>query len=252
VRRVEACVTTRVPVPKLSPGEHTLGVEIARYLGRVHRLRAGDPFVAFDPAAGIESDGIVLSVAPGELRARFGALREARLVAKRDVTWVQALPKGEKMDAIVRDATELGVTRIVPVISDLTVVKLEGPRRLLKRERWERIAREAARQCGRSDAPEVCAVRSWAEGLAVATGAGFCLYERATAPMGPPLAVALDEGAPIVFAAGPEGGIAPAEVEAARERGFLVVSLGAFVLRSETVAASTLGALRVLEGALSA
>jgi 16S rRNA (uracil1498-N3)-methyltransferase len=225
----------RVPVPGLSAGEHRLG--------------PGDAFLAFDPVRALEADGQVLQVEPGELVARLGPLRAASLVATREVTWIQALPKGEKMDGIVRDATELGVTRLVPVMSAFTVVKLEGPKREARRQRWERIAREAARQCGRSDAPEVCAITTWADGLAASGATGFCLYERATTPLGPVLRAALEGGAPVAFAAGPEGGLSAEEVRVADERGFASVSLGPFVLRAETVAAATLGALRVLEGA---
>jgi 16S rRNA (uracil1498-N3)-methyltransferase len=128
------------------------------------------------------------------------------------------------------------------------VVKPEGPKRELRRQRWERIAREASRQCGRSDAPEVRAIATWAEALDGLHATGFCLYERATAPLGPLLQGALGAPGPIAFAAGPEGGFAEEEVAQASARGFRAVSLGPFTLRAETVAAATLGALRVLEG----
>src|ERR1700722_15210835 len=119
----------RVAVSKLTEGEHALGPRVARYLAKVHRLRAGDAFAAFDPERGLEGDGEVVAITDVDLVARISALRPAELVATREVTWIQALPKGEKMDGIVRDATELGVTRIVPVTTSFTVVKLEGPRR---------------------------------------------------------------------------------------------------------------------------
>jgi 16S rRNA (uracil1498-N3)-methyltransferase len=237
----------RVPVPRLAQGERALGREVARHLGTVLRLGPGDTFTAFDPERGVEADGEVLTLTQGDLVARLGVVREARLVATREVTWLQGLPKGEKMDGILRDATELGATRIIPVTTELTVVKLVGPRRVTRQARWERIAREAARQCGRSDAPTVETVVSWAEGLGMARGARFCLYERATTPLAPALRVALESDEPIAFAAGPEAGLSTEEVEEAEKLAFAVVSLGEFVLRAETVAAATLGALRVME-----
>ena len=181
-------------------------------------------------------------------------MRAARLVATRSVTWVQALPKGEKMDSIVRDATELGATRIVPATTAFTVVKLEGPRREARRQRWERIAHEAARQCGRSDAPEVLPVLGWSEALAAAGEASagepmaaFCLHEKAKGPLGPMLFDAATRAGSqptlFAFAAGPEGGLSGEEVVEAGARGFAAVSLGPFVLRAETVAPATLGAL---------
>lgn len=238
----------RVPVPRLAEGDHRLGPDVARYLGNVCRLRPGDWFVAFDPARGLEADGEVLDLPAGDLLARISALHAASLVATRDVTWVQAIPKGEKMDGIVRDATELGVTRIVPVETAFTVVKLAGPKREARRQRWERIAQEAARQCGRSDAPVVQGMASWDEGLEAAGATGFCLYEKASAPLGLPLRKALEGDGALAFVAGSEGGLSEEEVATAVSKGFLVVSLGPFVLRAETVAAATLGALRVLEG----
>ncbi len=234
---------------RLAEGDHALGPRVARYLGSVHRLREGDGFTAFDPERALEADGEVLEVGPLELVARLGPLRPAALVATREVTWVQGLPKGDKMDAIVRDATELGATRIIPASTSFAVVRLDGPRAEGRRQRWERIAREAARQCGRSDAPEVRPVMEWREALATAAlgAASFCLYEKATTPLGPAL-LAEDRTTAVAFAAGPEGGLSEEEVLAAREAGFTVASLGRFVLRAETVAAATLGALRVLEG----
>jgi 16S rRNA (uracil1498-N3)-methyltransferase len=238
----------RVPVLRLEEGEHALGPDAARYLGSVRRLVQGDAFVAFDPERGLEADGEVVALSSGDLVARLGILRAAKLVATRDVTWVQGLPKGEKMDGIIRAATELGVTRIIPVTTEFTVVRLEGPRRLVRQARWERIAHEAARQCGRSDAPTVDAVVPLSAGLELAVGARFCLYEHATVPLAKALRTALQSGGPVSFVAGPEGGLAPEEVAAAVDAGFDVVSLGDFVLRAETVAAATLGALRVMEG----
>jgi 16S rRNA (uracil1498-N3)-methyltransferase len=241
----------RVPVTGLAAGEHRLGARVAKYLGTVRRLHPGDTFTAFDPARGLEADGEVIELTAGDLLARLGPLRPAALVATREVTWLQAIPKGEKMDSIVRDATELGATHIVPATTTFTVVKLEGPRREARRQRWERIAQEAARQCGRSDAPEVLPILPWHEALAlpeVSSASAFCLYERATEPLGTALADAARQRGPLAFAAGSEGGFSVDEVALAVEHGLAIVSLGRFILRAETVAAATLGALRVLEG----
>ena len=85
----------------------------------------------------------------GAVVARVGALRDAKVTAERKVTWIQGLAKGDKMDGIVRDATELGATRLVPAVTAFSVVKLDDARGAARTLRWERIAREAARQCGR-------------------------------------------------------------------------------------------------------
>jgi 16S rRNA (uracil1498-N3)-methyltransferase len=242
---------TRAPVADLAPGERRLGGAVAHYLVRVRRLRAGDAFVAFDPASGREAEGITISADHDAITVRFGALRDGKTRANRELTWIQGLAKGEKCDAVVRDATELGVTRIIVAKTERSIVKLEAARTAGRQARWARIAQEAARQCGRSDVPAVDAPCPWADALALVPDGAvrFCLWERATVPLGPPLFDALAHAAPLAFACGPEGGLESPEVERARARGWEIVSLGRLVLRTETVAAAVLGAVRVWTGA---
>jgi 16S rRNA (uracil1498-N3)-methyltransferase len=152
------------------------------------------------------------------------------------------------MDAIVRDATELGATRVVPATTAFAVVKLDGARALSRKGRWEKIAVEAARQCGRADPPMIDAPCSWQEALVIGAAAElrFCLYERASDPLGPRLLQGLERGKTLAFAAGPEGGFDANEVQVASAAGFIVVSLGEIILRTETVVSAVLGAVRVL------
>ena len=245
---------TRAPIPDLAPGERRLEGAVAHYLARVLRLRAGDAFVAFDPATARESDAVTVWTDQDTITVRFGALRESLARAARQLTWIQGLAKGDKCDAVVRDATELGATRVIVATTRRSVVKLDAMRATERQARWARIASEAARQCGRSDAPLVDAPRSWTDALDQATrgdGVRFCLWEQATDPLAPPLFEALMRGVPHVplsFACGPEGGLEPREVDEARARGWLIVSLGPFALRTETVAAAVLGAVQVWGG----
>jgi 16S rRNA (uracil1498-N3)-methyltransferase len=225
----------RVPMNDLAAGERALDAEQARYVTRVHRLRAGDAFVAFDPKKALEADGEVIA----RDRVRLGAPRAAA-VASRAVTWIHGCPKGDKADAIVRDATELGVTRIVFVHTARIVAKPPATRAA----RWTKIAVEAARQCGRADAPAIFIETKWESALAaVDAETRVCLD-----PRGGPLrdVLARAKGS-LAFAAGPEGGLTDGEVEAAYERGFVVCKLGAFVMRTETVPAAVLGALSLFQ-----
>jgi 16S rRNA (uracil1498-N3)-methyltransferase len=236
---------TRAPIPDLTPGERRLEGAVARYLGRVLRLRAGDPFVAFDPASGREAPAVTVWAEHDVMTVRFGALREGTTRARRPITWIQGLAKGNKCDGIVRDATELQATRIIVAMTQRSIVKLDAARGSERQARWERVAQEAARQCGRSDPPAVDAPRAWKDALAcVADGAArFCLWEQATEPLGPPLRDVLAGGKPLAFACGPEGGLAPEEADAARAAGWQLASLGGMTLRTETVAAAVLGAV---------
>jgi 16S rRNA (uracil1498-N3)-methyltransferase len=245
----------RAPIPGLVPGERTIEGAVAHYLARVLRLRAGDAFVAFDPATGREADATTVWSEREAITVRFGELREGARSERRAVTWIQGLAKGDKCDAIVRDATELGATRFVVAITKRTVVKLDAARAEARQSRWARIAREAARQSGRSDAPAVDTPCKWEQALARADVdadgapvARFCLWERATDPLAPPLFEALSRGDALAFAVGPEGGLEDAEVAHARASGWTIASLGPHALRTETVAAAVLGAVRVWRG----
>jgi 16S rRNA (uracil1498-N3)-methyltransferase len=150
----------------------------------------------------------------------------------------------------VRDATELGATRVIVAVTKRAVVKLDGARAAERQARWARIAQEASRQSGRSDAPRVDAPCAWDEALARAGehGARFVLWSHATEPLAPALLSALGDGAPLAFACGAEGGLDEREIDEARARGWTIVTLGPGVLRTETVAAAVLGAVRVWSG----
>jgi 16S rRNA (uracil1498-N3)-methyltransferase len=227
----------RVPVEDLRLGVMTLTGETARYVARVHRVCAGDHLVVFDPAAALEADAEVVQVGRAEVDLRV----EAPLI--------QGIGKGDKMDAVVRDATELGATRIVPALAERSVSRPTGASRA---ERWHRIAVEAARQCGRGDAPTIEPPMSLGEAFhrfapsAALGGAGLCLDPSASAPIGRPLR-RLTAHAEAAFAVGPEGGFAQEELDEAVRAGFERVTLGALVLRTETVCAAVLGALLALE-----
>jgi 16S rRNA (uracil1498-N3)-methyltransferase len=236
----------RAPIADLSPGERTLDPATGHYLARVLRLGQGDPFVAFDPKRGVEADATIAPAVGDAVLVRIGPLRDAGVRA--EVTWIHGMAKGDKLDAIVRDATELGATRIVIAATSRAVVKLAAERGAARAARWERVAREAARQAGRADAPRVEGPLPWGDALASVdeSSARFVLWENADAPLGPPLVAALSSGRAIAFAAGPEGGLSEDEARLAESKGWMLASLGALVLRTETVPAAVLGAARVL------
>jgi 16S rRNA (uracil1498-N3)-methyltransferase len=243
-------MSRRVPIGGLGSGERRLEGQLGHYVGRVLRARAGDGFVAFDPDSGAEADATVLEIQASTVVVRIGALRKGADRAIAGLILVQGLAKGDKCDAIVRDATELGVNRVIVTATNRSVVRLDPIRSNVRRSRWQRIAREAARQSGRSDAPAVEGPLAWVDALdaAQAAGARFCLWELAPDPLGPCLFEALDQGQSIAFACGPEGGFDDTEVAMARERGWRLARIGPLTLRTETVAAAVLGAARIWAG----
>lgn len=233
----------RVPLAPIAPGLHPLPPDAATYVVRVHRLREGDGFVAFDPERAVEADAILASVGRRDVTARFGEPRAASLRPRRRVTLIQGVGKGDKMDAVVRDATELGATRIVPLIAARSIARPGADRC----ERWRRIAIEAARQSGRGDAPRIDPPADLVAALAsvAAAATGLCLAPAAEASVGARLR-ALPADAEAVFVVGPEGGLTEEEIDACAAAGIARARLGRLTLRTETVCAAVLGALLAL------
>jgi len=177
-------------------------------------------------------------------RVRLGKPRPATLVAARSLTLVQAAVKGSKLDGILRGATELGATGVVVAVASRSVKRPPDGRMV---QRLGRIAVEAARQCGRGDAPAVIGPEPLAEALAAHAvapdaGAALCLDPGANLPLAATLAD-VGEQTPIVLVIGPEGGLTADELDAAAHHGYQRVSLGRFVLRTETAALAALGAV---------
>lgn len=235
-------VVIRAPIPRL----HTaLSADAARYLVRVLRLRPGGRFIAFDPDTKTEADAVLVD----DRTITIENVRPASVVAQRELVLVYCLAKGDKVDDVVRDATELGASRVIVARAARSVVKADAERAQAKRGRWERIAEQAARQCGRGDVPAIEGVLDWEQALGRAScDARFVLDPHASEPLGPLLATSVASHASVSFAIGPEGGLAPPELAAAQSLGWVPASLGPFVLRTETVAAAVLGAAVILAG----
>jgi len=218
---------------QLAGGRVTFDAAESRHLARVLRLRPGNTVVATDGAG---RDYTVRLESLGD--AAVGTvLGEAAGVAASplSITLIQGVPKGDKMEAIVRAVTELGVARVQPALCERTIVRLEASRWRDRARRWQRVAREAAKQSGRAMIPEVETPRPLGDWLAAAAPAdlALCLWERNGASLGGVLAACEFPRSALVLV-GPEGGLAGEEVERAGAHGLGVVSLGQRILRTET------------------
>jgi 16S rRNA (uracil1498-N3)-methyltransferase len=236
-------------------GVHVLGESVtfaaddARKIATVLRGRTGDRVHVIDSAG--SAFAASLEVADGAVTATLAEPieRGTRETAVR-LTLAQAIPKGQKMDLIVEKATELGVAAIVPLRSDRVVGERTGEHKV---ERWQRLAKTAAQQCGRNVIPSVAPIASWDELIAT-----FEAYDRVYVPWEladvRPLRETFDADAPAItsalFVVGPEGGFSAHEVERVVKAGAVVVSLGARILRTETVALAVLAAFAYARGEL--
>ena len=129
-----------------------LDQEQARYIGRALRLRPGDSLTVFNAEAG-EFSATVASVGKSNAELTVGTAIETGTESPLKVHLVQGVSRGERMDIIVQKATELGVKRITPVLTEYGVVKLDGSRADKRRDHWEKIAASACEQSGRIRPP---------------------------------------------------------------------------------------------------
>jgi len=217
----------------------------SRHVESVLRLAPGAPLEVFD---GLGARWPARIEQPGVLR--LGARLEAERRAA-DVWLAQALAKGDKMDLVVRKATELGAARILPLATERSVVRLAGPRGEERAARLRRIAQEAARQCGRSDVPEV-------DGPVTLAVLGELLRaepERRGLLLDPEerelrLGQAARGATRLLLAVGPEGGFTAEERARASAAGFAAVGLGRLVLRTETAGLAALSVVQHVHGEL--
>ena len=165
------------------------------------------------------------------------------------VTLAAGILKGDKFDWVIQKATELGVSRIVPVQMEYCVVKLDDKRQKSRLERWQRLALEGAKQCGRDDVPDVVPVMTFTDFVdAYADRRCILPYERETAPLSE--ACRDVRTGDVVIAIGPEGGYAEKEIAYA-EQHFAwcrTVSLGPRILRAETASLAALSIIMYERG----
>ncbi len=235
-------------------GVHALGESVAFAPDDAHKIatvlrgRTGDRVQVVDSAGSAFSallavSGTTVFATLGD-RIERGGTREPAV----RLTVAQAIPKGQKMDLIVEKSTELGVAAIVPLRSDRVVGERTGDHKI---ERWQRVAKTAAQQCGRSIIPVVAPIATWEQLLTT-----FGEYDRVYLPWELARVRALretfDADAPRIasalFVIGPEGGFSSHEVERAVAAGAVMLSLGTRILRTETVALAVLAAFAYARG----
>lgn len=214
----------------------------ARHAVSVARVRVGERFALGD-GRGTVVHGVVTHTGPREVQVRADEIVVTEPSAPA-ITLVQALAKGDRDELAVQAATELGVDRVVPWQAARSVSRWEGPKAAKGRQRWQTIAREAAKQSIRAWAPEVGEVTTTGRLADVLAGSRVLLLE-------PTAATALTElafdGRDLALVVGPEGGIAADELERLTAAGAEPVRLGASVLRTSTAGPA---AIAVISAAL--
>lgn len=219
--------------------------EALHHLCRVLRLGAGDRLYALDGRGQlfhVTLEAVSKDHATGRITAAEPASGEPPL----PITLAAAIPKGDRWEWLLQKATELGVSRIQPLVTARTIVQVESRKAADKQARWQKIVSEAAEQCERGAVPTVLPPMTW-NAFTAATAAAppallLACLERAGAPL-PTVLDAVPQPADVTVLVGPEGGFTPAEADAALALGAHGVSLGTRILRAETASMAILAML---------
>jgi 16S rRNA (uracil1498-N3)-methyltransferase len=237
-----------IPPASWSATPLELSAEESHHCVEVLRLQPESRIVVFD---GQGNEIIAEIVATDRRRVQLQPVIYSKAPRLRcAITLAQAVPKGKNMEFIVQKATELGVSRIVPLLSERTVVQFDAEEAARKREKWRQVVIEAAKQCGQNWLPELS--------VAISPKKFFAGFDQVEFP----LIASLQPGSQTIKSAltafsrhhgrlpksaliliGPEGDFTPAEAALALSSGCIPVSLGPIVLRTETAAVYTLSVL---------
>jgi 16S rRNA (uracil1498-N3)-methyltransferase len=237
-----------VPGPLAVGSQAELPAQARVHLTRVLRLEPGAPVILFNGTGG-EYAATLLPASGKQVLARVTRHDAIERESPLDITLLQGIARGERMDLIVQKATELGVTRIVPVLAERSVVKVDAKQGERKREHWQAIANSACEQCGRNRVPEIAAP------LPLGTAIDALRADTLRCLLAADAAQALTSVAtrglqPLVLLIGPEGGLADNEQDFARQRGFTACRLGPRVMRTETAGLTALAVLQAVAGDL--
>ena len=234
-----------LPRAAIESGRVRFDAEETRHIARTLRLRPGDLVAAVD------GDGTHFTVRLERVTSRavegaITAVEPKGVESPLAITLAQGIPKGNKLETIIRACVELGVVRILPIVTERTIVRLDPARARDRLPRWQRVAKEAAKQCGRAVIPPVESPRPLADLLAAeeADGLRLCLWEKEARPLDAVLEGVDAPARAVTVLVGPEGGLSAAEVEAARSRGFVVAGLGPRILRTETAGPTVVAILQ--------
>lgn len=219
----------------------------AVHLTRSLRLTVGDAVLVCDGRS-TEYDTVIDGCRQDAVELLVQAVRESRAEPTLQVTLYQGLPKSDKLEWIIQKCVELGVTEIVPLEMERSIVKL-GDKADKKRARWQTIAHEAAGQSGRGILPTVAEPMPLSGALErMRGGLTIVCYEGG----GEPFSALIDPSVQkLNLVIGPEGGIAPSEIERLVQNGAKLATLGPRILRCETAPVAALAVAMALSGNMS-
>lgn len=237
-----------VPQPRIEKGMLKIEGDEVRHIRKVLRLKAGDEIIVFD-GLGKEFEGAIVEEGLSSVVIKIQNIFSSKRDSPLEVTLAQSLLKGEKMDYLIQKATELGVKEIIPFFSSRSVPLLEKSKKLKRHHRWEKIAIEASKQCGRGVVPKIESLQDYSDMLQTDSpdSLRLILWEKEGIKL-KEILERLKEKKKIFFIIGPEGGFSQLEVDEAKKTGFIPVTLGRRILRAETASLCFLSILQYEKG----
>jgi 16S rRNA (uracil1498-N3)-methyltransferase len=209
----------------------------AHQIRSVLRLNVGEEIELLDGTGKIYS-AVIENIAKDKIICKTGKPRVEESDQKVKVTIAQCLPKAKKMDLIIQKCTELGVCKIIPTLSERSIAKGD------KLDRWKKIAKEAAEQCGRSTIPEIAPLIKFNDLLNLGKDYDLALIpwelEEQTSLKKAITESQISNITSLIILIGPEGGFSQTEVDQSVETGFKPITLGKRILRTETAGMSIL------------
>lgn len=215
-----------------------------RHIVKVLRLKPGNEIILFDER-GIEHIGKISEVGSKEINI---AIAESKIVNKEsslNITLLQGIPKGDKMDYIIEKATELGVKKIVPVVTQRSQIRYTK-----KVNRWRRIALESSKQCGRTMPPSILEATNFQNAIDSndPNNLQIVFYEKSGDKIRDVINKANKHSPNVRLFVGPEGGFSEKEISEAIEKGFIPAGLGPRILRTETACTVAIAVIQFLYG----
>ena len=233
------------PGPLQAGRDACLDESASRHLSRVLRMRGGEPVTLFNGEGG-EYRAVIRSAERDAVRVRIEAFDPAERESSLRIGLAQVISAGERMDLTVQKAVELGAAWIQPLLARQGKVRLEADRAERRVRHWRKVVIAACEQCGRNRLPTVAPVLALADWLGTRDSA------RRGILLDPASALRLSRAGPmegeIALLAGAESGFTEEENAMARHMGFVAVSLGPRVLRTETAGLAALAAMQALWG----
>lgn len=221
----------------------------ANHIRNVLRLKPGDTIGLFD-GTGLEFEAEIIAFSAGKVEVSIIQVPSSCTESPVEIAVAQAFLKEKKMDSLVRPLTELGITSWIPFFSERSVAKPETKRLAARKERWEKIAKEALKQCRRGHLIQIRLPVSFAEVLCMGRpyDLKIVFWENETAPVRSACYSPGTAPEKIFVMIGPEGGFTQQEIEFAIDAGFTIASLGPRVLRAETATIAGCSLLQYLFG----